>query len=99
MFIGNQYFGSFPYHFRASVSGQCSKRFVNAQNNIILRVNESFTALTGYASSEVVGKTTKILISDKHNARFYQDILKTLQNEKSWVGEVWSKRKDGVKNP
>lgn len=68
-------------------------------NNIILRVNESFTVLTGYASSEVVGKTTKILISDKHNARFYQDILKTLQNEKSWVGEVWSKRKDGLKNP
>lgn len=72
---------------------------VTDANNVILRVNLSFTALTGYAASEVVGKTTKILISDQHNARFYQDILKVLQHEKSWVGEVWSKRKDGVSNP
>ena len=72
---------------------------VTDANNVILRVNLSFTALTGYAASEVVGKTTKILISDQHNARFYQDILQVLQHEKSWVGEVWSKRKDGVSNP
>lgn len=72
---------------------------VTDANNIILRINQSFTQLTGYAASEVVGKTTKILISSQHNARFYKDILKTLRHEKSWVGEVWSKRKDGVINP
>lgn len=72
---------------------------VTDANNVILRINKSFTQLTGYNSEEVIGKTTKILISKQHNARFYRDILEALQQEKSWVGEVWSKRKDGVTNP
>lgn len=72
---------------------------VTDANNVILRINQSFTELTGYHSKEVLGKTTKILISKYHHAQFYGDILMALQHEKSWVGEVWSKRKDGVINP
>lgn len=68
-------------------------------NNVILRVNKSFTKLTGYRSEEVLGKTTAILVSERHDGLFYQEILKALQHEQSWVGEVWSKRKDGVINP
>jgi diguanylate cyclase (GGDEF)-like protein/PAS domain S-box-containing protein len=68
-------------------------------NNVILRVNKSFTKLTGYSSEDVLGKTTGILVSERHDEQFYQDILKALRHEQSWVGEVWSKRKDGVINP
>jgi diguanylate cyclase (GGDEF)-like protein/PAS domain S-box-containing protein len=68
-------------------------------NNVILRVNKSFTKLTGYNSEEVLGKTTAILVSERHDEQFYQDILKALRHEQSWIGEVWSKRKDGVINP
>ena len=68
-------------------------------NNVILRVNKSFTKLTGYSSDDVLGKTTAILVSEHHDNQFYQEILKALQLEQSWVGEVWSKRKDGVINP
>jgi diguanylate cyclase (GGDEF)-like protein/PAS domain S-box-containing protein len=72
---------------------------VTDANNVILRVNKSFTQLTGYSAGEVVGKNTTILISERHDKQFYKDILKTLRYEKSWVGEVWSKRKDEVINP
>lgn len=72
---------------------------VTDANNVILRVNRSFTQLTGFDSEEVLGKTTEILISMHHDKQFYQDILKTLKEKKSWLGEVWSKRKDGVINP
>jgi diguanylate cyclase (GGDEF)-like protein/PAS domain S-box-containing protein len=68
-------------------------------NNVILRINKSFTKLTGYSSDDVLGKTTAILVSERHDNQFYQEILKALQHEQSWVGEVWSKRKDGVINP
>jgi diguanylate cyclase (GGDEF)-like protein/PAS domain S-box-containing protein len=68
-------------------------------NNVILRVNKSFTKLTGYSSDDVLGKTTAILVSEHHDDQFYQEILKALQHEQSWVGEVWSKRKDGMINP
>ncbi len=72
---------------------------VTDANNVILRVNKSFTKLTGYSTEEVIGKTTAMLISERHDEQFYQDILKALRHEKSWIGEVWSKRKDGVINP
>ena len=72
---------------------------VTDANNVILRVNKSFTKLTGYSTEEVLGKTTEMLISERHDEQFYQNILKALRDEKSWIGEVWSKRKDGVINP
>ena len=72
---------------------------VTDANNIILRVNKSFTKLTGYTAEEVMGKTLGMLISIRHDEQFYQNILKTLQQEKSWVGEVWTERKDGQVNP
>lgn len=72
---------------------------VTDANNVILRVNKSFTKLTGYSTEDVLGKTIAMLISERHNELFYQDILKALRHDKSWVGEVWSKRKDGVINP
>jgi diguanylate cyclase (GGDEF)-like protein/PAS domain S-box-containing protein len=72
---------------------------VTDANNVILRVNKSFTKLTGYSIDDVLGKTTAVLISERHDEQYYQDILKVLRHDKSWVGEVWSKRKDGVINP
>jgi diguanylate cyclase (GGDEF)-like protein/PAS domain S-box-containing protein len=72
---------------------------VTDANNVILRVNKSFTQLTGFSAEEVLGKTTAILISEHHDKQFYNDIVKTLRDEKSWAGEVCSERKDGVINP
>ena len=72
---------------------------VTDAHNVILRVNKSFTKVTGYSTEETVGKTTAMLISERHDEQFYQDILKELWHDKCWVGEVWSKRKDGVINP
>lgn len=68
-------------------------------NDVILRVNKSFTKLTGYSAEEVLGKTTAILVSEHHDEQFYQNLLKTLRLEKCWVGEVWSKCKNGAINP
>ncbi len=72
---------------------------VTDANNVILRVNKSFTKMTGYSTEETLGKTTAMLISERHDEQFYQDILEELRHDKCWVGEVWSKRKDGVINP
>lgn len=68
-------------------------------SNVILRVNKSFNKLTGYSTGEIIGKTTRILVSERHDEQFYLGILKTLQYEKSWMGEIWIKHKDGVINP
>ncbi len=72
---------------------------VTDADNVILRINTSFTKLTVFNPEDVLGKTTKILISERHAELFYKDILKSLKHKKSWIGEVWSKRKDGEINP
>ena len=72
---------------------------VTDANNVILRVNKSFTKLTGFRADEVIGKTSEILVSEPHNEGLYQKILLALKQEKSWAGEVWTERKDSMINP
>jgi diguanylate cyclase (GGDEF)-like protein/PAS domain S-box-containing protein len=64
-------------------------------NKIIIDVNESFSSLTGYASSEVLGKTPKILRSNHHEPFFYHQMDDALNQGKSWHGEIWNKNKKG----
>lgn len=61
----------------------------------ILRVNSSFTRLTGYAPQEVIGKTTAILKSGRHDKAFYEAMWQALKERKNWRGEVWDRRKNG----
>ncbi len=58
-------------------------------------VNPAFTALTGYALEEVIGKTHRVLKSGKHNLAFYQDLWQTISSGKIWHGELINKKKDG----
>lgn len=61
----------------------------------ILRVNKSFTAITGYSESEVIGKNPSILSSKRQSADFYKDLWADLKNHQHWQGEIWNKRKSG----
>ena len=61
----------------------------------ILRVNQSFTRLTGYTTEEVIGKTPQILKSGRHGEEFYRQMWRAIRTEGYWQGEVWNKRKDG----
>lgn len=58
-------------------------------------VNQAFTRLTGYAASEVVGKTHRLLKSGKHDEVFYRDLWETIVSGRVWHGDMINKRKDG----
>ncbi len=64
-------------------------------NNIILRVNQAFTKITGYTAEEVVGRNSNLLKSGRHNRDFYQQMWQALQQTGSWQGEIWNRRKNG----
>lgn len=66
----------------------------DADNNI-LRVNKSFTALTGYSADEVVGKPAGILKSGRQDKAFYAAMWECIHRDKYWQGEIWNKRKNG----
>ncbi len=65
----------------------------------ILRVNPSFTEITGYTSGEVLGKNPNILSSGRHNKQFYKEMWQNLKEQGFWQGEIWNRRKDGAVFP
>lgn len=64
-------------------------------NKTILKVNNSFTEITGYTSQEVVGRTPALITSGPQDKEFYRQMWDALKRQKSWQGEVWNKRKNG----
>lgn len=61
----------------------------------IIEVNPAFERLTGYKSSEVIGKKPDFLRSGRHDAAFYQRIRDDLTTKGFWQGEIWHRRKSG----
>lgn len=68
---------------------------VTDQEGNIVDVNPAFHRITGYNEQDIIGKTPNILHSGKHSPEFYDDILKTLDKQGHWQGELWSRTKSG----
>jgi PAS domain S-box-containing protein len=58
-------------------------------------VNPKFTELTGYSSSEVIGKDSNILKSGEQDAEFYKEMWKVLESKEVWRGQFHNKKKNG----
>jgi len=61
----------------------------------IEQVNPAFTAITGYEPEEVIGKTPRILRSDKHEPEFYKWMWSEIKHKGVWKGNIWNRRKNG----
>ncbi len=69
---------------------------VTDANKVILRVNEAFTRVTGYAAAEAVGNTPAMLKSGRQSPAFYRAMWDAIGREGHWEGVVWNRRKDGA---
>jgi diguanylate cyclase (GGDEF)-like protein/PAS domain S-box-containing protein len=69
--------------------------FVTDAHHVILRVNQAFTRITGYSEDEAIGKTPKLLSSDRHSKDFYVKMWESINKYGSWQGEIWNRRKGG----
>ncbi len=72
---------------------------VTDTKNVILRVNNAFTQMTGYSAEEAVGRTPRLLHSGRQDASFYEAMWKVIQETGSWQGELWNRRKNGEEYP
>ncbi len=61
----------------------------------IIRINSAFTRITGYSAEEVIGKDPHVLSSGHHDASFYANFWKSVDDTGSWKGEIWNRRKSG----
>jgi diguanylate cyclase (GGDEF)-like protein/PAS domain S-box-containing protein len=72
---------------------------ITAPDGSIIAVNRAYTEITGYSESEVLGRNSRILKSDRQDAEFYRDMWDTIARSGRWRGELWNKRKDGTLFP
>jgi diguanylate cyclase (GGDEF)-like protein/PAS domain S-box-containing protein len=68
-------------------------------NKVILRVNKSFTEITGYTAEDALGQTPKLLSSGRHDAAFYSAMWERIALCGTWQGEIWNRRKNGEVYP
>jgi len=61
----------------------------------ILSVNPAFSLITGYSREEVIGESTRLLRSGRHDAAFYDSLWASLNERNQWQGEIWNRRKSG----
>ncbi|MGD8207508.1 MAG: PAS domain S-box protein, partial [Thiohalocapsa sp.] len=69
--------------------------FVTDAEARILRVNRAFSEITGFAADEVVGKTPRVLKSDRQGRAFYEAMWDRLLADGYWEGEIENRRKNG----
>jgi diguanylate cyclase (GGDEF)-like protein/PAS domain S-box-containing protein len=65
----------------------------------IRSVNPAFEQITGYAASEAVGQTPRILFSGRHNDLFFEQLHKQIDIQGHWRGEIWNRRRSGELYP
>ncbi|MBF0168650.1 MAG: EAL domain-containing protein [Alphaproteobacteria bacterium] len=73
--------------------------FVCNAKNVFLRVNKAFCEISGYSAEEVIGKTPRLLKSSRHDDAFFKGMWDSLQENGSWEGEIWNRRKSGEAFP
>jgi len=61
----------------------------------VVWVNPAFTQLTGYASPEIVGQSTRVLNSGQNKRALYEEMWRTILGGNIWRGELINRRKDG----
>ncbi len=70
--------------------------FITNPDARILTVNTSFSMITGYQPSEVIGKNPSMLSSGRQSKEFYRQMWQSLRTKGSWSGEIWNRKKDGT---
>jgi len=61
----------------------------------IVHVNRAFMDITGYHEDEVLGHNPSKFKSGRHDVAFYRQIFHSLDQDGSWSGEIWNRRKSG----
>ncbi len=70
---------------------------ITDSDGIIEFVNPAFERLSGYESSESIGRKTNLLKSGEQSDSFYDNLWETILQGKKWTGEIINRNKSGKK--
>ncbi len=69
---------------------------VTDPNGVIVRVNQAFTAISGYSPLEARGQKANLLRSGRHDNAFYEDMWTSIVQRGHWSGEIWNRHRNGT---
>jgi PAS domain S-box-containing protein/diguanylate cyclase (GGDEF)-like protein len=69
--------------------------FITDPNAQIVYANPTFTRSLGYESSEIIGKSVKVIQSGLMSNEFYQDLWNTILNKETFSGVFINRTKEG----
>jgi len=83
-------------HLATAIEQTAEGLIVTNRDWVIQYINPAVERMTGYSKSEIIGKHSRILKSDKHDRAFYKNIRDTLARGEVWAGHLVNRRKDGT---
>jgi len=72
---------------------------ITDSKNEIIAINPALSDITGYSTSELIGKNPNVFSSGKQNTEFYQLMWEEIKLTGTWQGEIWNTKKNGEEYP
>lgn len=63
--------------------------------HVIIDANPAFSRITGFSRTDLVGQKPSILKSGHHDANFYANMWRIINQQGFWRGEVWNRKQNG----
>jgi len=68
-------------------------------NGLIRMVNSSFSKMTGFTETDILGKSPRLLRATREDERRFDIIWETVLKHGHWRGELWRRKKSGETYP
>jgi len=69
------------------------------EDGLIRMVNSSFSKMTGFTETDILGKSPRLLRATREDERRYDTMWKSVLKNGHWRGELWRRKKSGETYP
>ncbi|MCP4273470.1 MAG: diguanylate cyclase, partial [Gammaproteobacteria bacterium] len=69
------------------------------EDGLIRMVNSSFSKMTGFSETDILGKTPRLLRATREDERRYDIMWEAVLKNGHWRGELWRRKKSGETYP
>ena len=68
---------------------------ITAADHSVIDTNQAFSRITGFTAKEVRGLNPRHVVIAPQSDEFYATLLRSLESDGEWHGELWNRRKNG----